>query len=1347
MGRWKLSLVSRAWMSELADCYVLLGEWVKSFPEEESLKGSIDYESQLPESIESVIATTTPDILETLIPLMPTQTAEQLLIEEADLGEIIQRVEPSSTPGVSLVTTQNQPRQGLSSLPKSKHNSDSNLDPDGIGATPEENSEPIYPSFKPKKAKAPEILPDLDHIFNEEKTQKVKNKKKLRKSPDLIPSGTSVVPQSSLGVMPNKKNKAGSATNFDDIFNFDRDASGRAGSCPSSPGESKTPVVLRVAIDSLSCACGILVEWMTRKYLPIIGDLEEKACEIFQWEIKDWGALDKKITGPEFEIGGHKWRILLFPQGNNTVDQVAVYLDTAEPREQLDSNWHVCAQFALMMSNPTDPSVYIVNTAHHRFTVDEADWGFTRFFDLKKLELPLDQRQIPVLDNGHTVITAYVRVYNDPTGVLWHNFVNYDSKAMTGYVGLKNQGATCYMNSLLQSLFFTNYFRKAVFDIPTKDDEPSKSVALALQRVFYQLSTSPGPVGTTELTKSFGWNSLESFMQHDVQEFNRVLQDNLEGKMKGTDAEGAIQRLFVGKMKSYIKCINVDYESSRVENFYDIQLNVKGCKTLRDSFANYIDVETLDGDNRYHAEGYGLQDAKKGVIFETLPPVLHLQLKRFEYDIERDAMVKINDKHEFPLDIDLADFVAEGEEKAKAGPDGFKYTLYGVLVHSGDLHGGHYFALLKPERDGKWLRFDDDRVTQVTMKEVLDENYGGGEVPENFAAMTLAMRQLSRHKRFTNAYMLVYIRDNAIDEILKPLTNEDIPEHLQQRLDDERAALENKRKERDESLLYFNACVVSDADFKSHDGFDLYNLQSPTAGKSFKVRRLDTFATFRQAVAESYGFPEDQLRLWSLVRRQNDTIRTDIPFSDADLESTMDSIKEKFGTRSQADLKCYVEFADKTEKVVNGRTSWLHSDSHDSNIMIFVKYYDPYTSTLEGLGKLHVQRTAKVGDIISILNEKKGFPSNTQLKLFEEIKPTMIEPMKSKSTFQQCEIQGGDIVVFQKDLTQNEVTDLQQQNLRAAIPQHYEYLYNRIVVEFKPKVEQDENSALQTYSIELSRKSTYDQVASKLAEKLGTDPLHIQFTTASSPNGAPKNTIKRMPNMVLLEMLASGYVHGGVAPSVIFYEKLNVSIVELESKRLVKVTWLGPTMKDESTHELLLLKTSSMSAIIDMLLPKINIPQERAQGLHIFSVSNGKLIKEYLYSDPISILYDVNLYVEEVPADEQELPEDQDPLPCFHFQGDVGRTHSIPFNIVIKEAEVFADTKARIRARLGMNEKDFAKVKFIIYSNHGRITQLNDEDVISELGLVAGDQLGLDHIDRSGRSKGFGLEKAIFIRG
>jgi ubiquitin carboxyl-terminal hydrolase 7 len=49
----------------------------------------------------------------------------------------------------------------------------------------------------------------------------------------------------------------------------------------------------------------------------------------------------------------------------------------------------------------------------------------------------------------------------------------------------------------------------------------------------------------------------------------------------------------------------------------DIQLNVKGCKTLNDSFKDYIQEETLEGDNKYHAEGYGLQVSLKLALVVT----------------------------------------------------------------------------------------------------------------------------------------------------------------------------------------------------------------------------------------------------------------------------------------------------------------------------------------------------------------------------------------------------------------------------------------------------------------------------------------------------------------------------------------------------------------------------------------------------------------------------------------------------------------------------------------------------------------------------------------------------------
>lgn len=39
----------------------------------------------------------------------------------------------------------------------------------------------------------------------------------------------------------------------------------------------------------------------------------------------------------------------------------------------------------------------------------------------------------------------------------------------------------------------------------------------------------------------------------------------------------------------------------------DLQLDVKGCHDVYASFDKYVAVEHLDGDNKYHAEQYGLQ--------------------------------------------------------------------------------------------------------------------------------------------------------------------------------------------------------------------------------------------------------------------------------------------------------------------------------------------------------------------------------------------------------------------------------------------------------------------------------------------------------------------------------------------------------------------------------------------------------------------------------------------------------------------------------------------------------------------------------------------------------------------
>ncbi|KAI7746099.1 hypothetical protein M8C21_024664, partial [Ambrosia artemisiifolia] len=276
----------------------------------------------------------------------------------------------------------------------------------------------------------------------------------------------------------------------------------------------------------------------------------------------------------------------------------------------------------------------------------------------------------------------------------------------------------------------------------------------------------------------------------------------------GTVVEGTIQKLFEGHHMNYLECINVDVKSTRKESFYginyvenskmvlnylnvlayfnndiitlisDLQLDVKGCKDVYASFDKYVEEERLEGDNKYHAEGHGLQDARKGVLFTDFPPVLELQLKRFEYDYTRDTMVKINDRYEFPLELDL-----DREGGKYLSPDADKsvrnlYTLHSVLVHSGGISGGHYYAFIRPTLSDQWFKFDDERVTKEDLKKALEDQYGGEEeLPQTNPGYNNAPFKFTK---YSNAYMLVYIRESDKEKIVCDVNENDIAEHLRE---------------------------------------------------------------------------------------------------------------------------------------------------------------------------------------------------------------------------------------------------------------------------------------------------------------------------------------------------------------------------------------------------------------------------------------------------------------------------------------------------------------------------------------------------------------------------------------
>ncbi len=1008
---------------------------------------------------------------------------------------------------------------------------------------------------------------------------------------------------------------------------------------------------------------------------PALADAEtsDPDAGTHRWVVRDWSRIAAtKLRSEPFKVGGFSWQILLFPRGNNS-EFVSVYLDAADSAT-LPHGWSQHAAFTLSIeaeprsgeSASATAARGVVKDTQHTFGANETDWGFTQFVPLSDLDDP--DRGLLRSDDS-VVIVASVRARRDP------NDWNYDSRAETGHVGLKNQGATCYMNSLLQTLFHVPYFRKAVYHMPTTEsDEASASIPLALQALFHKLQVAPGAASTKDLTRSFGWDAYDSFMQHDVQELNRVLCEKLEEKMKGTSVEGTIAKLFEGHTVNYINCVDVEYKSERKEAYLDLQLDVKGCKDVYASFDKYVEVEKMDGDNKYRAEGHGLQDAEKGVLFTAFPPVLQLQLKRFEYDFNRDAMVKINDRYEFPeeLDLDAGDgkYLTPDADRSVRN----KYLLHSVLVHSGGVNGGHYYAFIRPSLRGDgWFKFDDERVTKERAERAMDDNFG--EDAE--------LSGKPRVPKFANAYMLVYVRESDMAQIVCDANEDDIAEHVLARLRKEKEEKERRKKEKAEAPFIVPTRLATAETMKAQIGseifFDLCEHESlPTR----RVRKETSFLEWKKSVAEETGVPPNRQRFWNFVKRQNATCRPGAPIDPEDeMSMTMSALRDKFNPPPSKyvdpgdprDLQLFLEVVSE-EEAANAPPAVAADDEFPvlsgaaprvpaHHELLFFKFYDPTTEAFEFLGHLLCRKDSSVRleeARIRALCGARRLARDAPFDVFEEIKfepSLMVEKADWDVHFDhdRMSLGSGDILCVQPRVVSEEgvvgtVGGSLSENAPGVrfpeVDQFFAHVRDAQRVSFR----EASSPRDEKFNLDLSKSMSYDEVCLSLASALGVaDPTTLRLTQHNTYTNAPKTPVAFRGVDALVDMLpprsanktpSSGGFENALSArakhDILYYEVLDMPLPQLERLKSLRVHFHA---KDTRRLDVVNVRVPKESRVADAMAELRRVLGEKVsttRALRFMETYQSKIFKVFAPDDTIDNINDAYwvLRAEEVPEDE-----------------------------------------------------------------------------------------------------------------
>ncbi|KAM8921518.1 ubiquitin carboxyl-terminal hydrolase 21 [Pelodytes ibericus] len=332
----------------------------------------------------------------------------------------------------------------------------------------------------------------------------------------------------------------------------------------------------------------------------------------------------------------------------------------------------------------------------------------------------------------------------------------------SGRVGLRNLGNTCFLNAVIQCLSSTSPLRDYILRHEYQQEQPASSKSQPeLTEAFADVLASLwspealNAVNPSRLKSVFQKYvpSFTGYSQQDAQEFLKFFMDRihveinrkcrkapsilsdtkrlvaLESQDSFSDDELANQMwkryletedskvvdLFVGQLKSCLKCQSCGYRSPTFEVFCDLSLPIpkkgftSGKISLLDCFSLFTKEEELNSENAPICDRCRQRTkSTKKLTIQRFPQILVLHLNRFS--TTRFSIKKCSVFVDFPLHrLSLKEFASE-----KAGSP--VYNLYALCNHSGSVHYGHYTAYCKDSAG--WFSYNDARVSPISESQI-----------------------------------------------------------------------------------------------------------------------------------------------------------------------------------------------------------------------------------------------------------------------------------------------------------------------------------------------------------------------------------------------------------------------------------------------------------------------------------------------------------------------------------------------------------------------------------------------------------------------------------------------------